>query len=283
MSTGTIIALAVIAWIAWKIVKAFAGTNKRTTRTQTPTKATPSSDDDDDIREENKRHTAPGDAWEGSFWEASRATHIQRAVRFAYVDGNGERSRRDVDIRAFDAGSKTSLVIGHCRLRHATRTFRFDRMRDCIDLETGEMVSDLRTHLIALHQSSPAGSAELLASQHWDLLKIMLYIAKADGQMRAAEIKVIADHCKIITGDEKFTPDTVKAALSAIDVMTSRGFVVACNRLAKEDPTRLALCNEAAIAIVATQKTIHPQEKAALDSLEKALKAAAKSATSQTG
>ena len=101
------------------------------------------------------------------------------------------------------------------------------------------------------------------------MLKLLLYMAKADGSMRAAEVKVIAQHCVNLTGDERITPELVKALLRSVDVPTIVGFTRTYNKLRREQPEVAQGVAQACKAIVATQKSVHPAEQAALDVLDK--------------
>jgi hypothetical protein len=216
------------------------------------------------------RSTVDHDAWEGSFWEVREPVNFQRDVRISYSDANGNATQRNVSVRAFEPSYPSGLIIGHCHMRQATRTFRFDRIRDCVDLETGEVVPDLHAHLVALRAASPLGVADTLLREHRDLLKLLLYMAKADGQMRKAEVDVVARTCAEITGDDRVDAGIVKEALAACDVMTPRGFELACKGMVKSNREQFARFVVAAQEIVATQKTVHPEEEAALKIIAKA-------------
>ncbi len=65
-------------------------------------------------------------------------------------------------------------------------------MRRVVDEKTGEMIPNLQKALNAEWEASLAPVMDLLYAQHHDVLKLLLYMAKADGAMRAAEVRVIA-------------------------------------------------------------------------------------------
>lgn len=215
------------------------------------------------------------DAWEGSFYDAPAQRTASRMVRIRYRDGDGSATERVVHVRAFEPQGGDGLVIGRCYLRNATRTFRFDRMQRVVDEETGEIIPDLQKALNAEWEASPAPVMDLLYAQHHDVLKLLLYMAKADGAMRAAEVRVIAQHCADLTGDARITPDMIKTLLSCMDAPTIVGFTRTYNKLRREQPEVAQSAAQACRAIVATQKTVHPSEQAALDVLAKPLPAVA--------
>lgn len=215
------------------------------------------------------------DAWEGAFYDVVAQRSAKKTVRMQYADGNGNATERDIDIRAYEPQGASGLVIAHCHLRGATRTFRFDRMRQVVDMETGEIIPDLQQLLNDEWKASPEPVLDQLYREHHDVLKILLYMAKADGSVRAAEIGVIAQHCRTITGDDRITADLVKALLQVVDVVTITTFTRLYNKLRRERPEDAANAAQACRAIVATQKTVHPNEQSALDILAKPLPKAA--------
>ena len=209
------------------------------------------------------------DAWEGAFYDVPAQRSSNKMVRIRYRDGSGSATERVVHVRAFEPQGRDGLVIGRCYLRNATRTFRFDRMARVVDEETGEIIPDLQKALNTEWEASPAPIMDKLFDEHRDVLKLLLYMAKADGSMRAAEVKVIAQHCAALTGDERITPELVKALLRSVDVPTIVGFTRTYNKLRRERPEVAQGAAQACKAIVATQKSVHPAEQAALDVLDK--------------
>lgn len=213
------------------------------------------------------------DCWEGAFYDVVAQRSIKKRIRIRYVDGNGARTERVVDVRAFEPQGRDGLVIGHCHFRNATRTFRFSRMEKVVDEETGEIIQDLQSLLNAEWEASPEPVLDKLYEQHRDLLKLMLFMAKADGAVRAAEIAVIAKHCVELTGDPRITTDLVKDLLKFVDVPTITSFTRTYNKLRRERPEDAVRAAQACRAIVATEKKVSPAEQAVLQVLDKPLPA----------
>lgn len=71
-------------------------------------------------------------------------------VRFDYVDADGVSTKRTVSIKRFDHRKKTGLITGFCHHRQAGRSFRYDRIENAIDADSGEVLDDLQKYLIAL-------------------------------------------------------------------------------------------------------------------------------------
>jgi hypothetical protein len=210
------------------------------------------------------------DAWEGSFWEVQEPRPVKAMLRIAYVNAGGEASERTVEVRQFGAFEGTVLLIGHCHLRRATRTFRVDRITQCVDENTGEVITSPGEYLERKYSESPDRAWErLVAGGEYDVLRVLLYLGKADGQLRAPEKEIIRTTCAAITGDSCLSDGTADRVLAGMDVPTLQGFRLAVGRIAKrKDGVRTAV-QAAAEAIVATQKTVHPGEQEALDYIRK--------------
>lgn len=95
------------------------------------------------------------DNWEGSFWEVQQPFPSKATLRIKYEDGVGKQTERVVDVRQFGTDVNGYILIGHCRMRNATRTFRTDRIKKCIDEETGEIVSDVLAYLREKIENKP--------------------------------------------------------------------------------------------------------------------------------
>jgi WYL domain len=221
------------------------------------------------------RENIDKDEWEGSFWEVAQPLSSKAKLRLKYTDGAGRKTERKVDVRQFGAIGSNTLLIGHCNLRDATRTFRTDRIEACIDEETGEVVTDVRAYLQTKYDQSPDRSKDLLFEGEYDTLRVLLYVGKADGQLRAAEKTVIRDTCVAITNDSRLTDSAIDDLLASMDVPTLQAFKLAVGRLSKRDQAAQTMVMTAAERIVATQKAVHQAEQDALDYMKKRFTAGA--------
>lgn len=209
------------------------------------------------------------DEWEGSFWEVAQPLPAKARLRIKYTDGAGRKTERTVDVRQFGAMGPSTLLIGHCHMRDATRTFRTDRIESCVDEETGEVISDVRAYLQQKYDESPDKTKDLLLEGEYDTLRVLLYIGKADGQLRAAEKAVIRDTCIAITNDSRLTERTIEELFVNMEVPTLQAFKLAVGRIAKRDSSSRTVVMTAAEKMVATQKTVHQAEQEALDYMRK--------------
>lgn len=215
------------------------------------------------------------DSWEGGFWEATEPRDLETRLQIAYTDGAGNPSTRVVRIRSFDNGLHHGIFIGHCELRNATRTFRFDRVRDAVDVATGEVIADVREHLNRRYVESGQQARDTLREDHLDLLRVLLYVARADGQFRAAEKDIARQYLRDLAGDPRATDSMIDGLFDEIGTQSLAGFKRAFGRVISEqvvDPTKL---EQACRAMVATQETVSAGEHEALAYLERRLARAA--------
>ncbi len=214
-------------------------------------------------------HDKDRDEWEGSFWEVSQPLPAKAKLRLAYTDGAGQKTERTVDVRQFGAFGDSVLLIGHCNMRNETRTFRSDRISSCIDEETGELVNDVRGYLQAKYDASPDRTKDLLLVDEYDTLRVLLYVGKADGQLRAAEKAVIRETCVALTSDSRLTDKSIDELFTGMDVPTLQAFKLAVGRLSKREAAAQAVVMAAAEKMVATQKVVHASEQEALSYMRK--------------
>lgn len=67
---------------------------------------------------------------------------LRLELEFSYMNAEGEASRRRVSVHAVKAVNHGAWIRGYCHLRKEERTFRIDRMADCVNMETGEIFDD---------------------------------------------------------------------------------------------------------------------------------------------
>ena len=209
------------------------------------------------------------DNWEGSFWDVSTPQAVDARLRIEYTDGNGNTTNRSIRVRQFGEREDHILILAHCLLRDATRTFRTDRIRECIDEETGEVVGDVAAFLRHKYESSPDRAVDRLVDDEIDTLRVLLYVGKADGQLRAAEKAIIRETCVHLAGDTRLTDDSIDNIFKELRQPSIHAFKIAVGRVAKQGEHKSSILLNAAERMVATQKTIHAAETEALEYMRK--------------
>ncbi len=223
----------------------------------------------DTSRHDNTSQTSDKDEWEGSFWEVVRPTPVAAHLQLSYTDGSGKYTERTVQIRKFGMYVDSVLLIGHCELRNATRTFRTDRISQCVNKETGEVIADVTEFLTNKYKQSPQKTKDSLLEEEYDLLRVLLYVGKADGQLRAEEKRVILETCVALTADSRLSDKDIDQMFTEMDVPTLHAFKLAVGRIAKRGATHASVVLAASERMVATQKTSHATEIEALEYMRK--------------
>lgn len=209
------------------------------------------------------------DSWEGAFWDVDRAYVLQKFFRLEYVDARGTRTTRDVEMRAFDPGS--DLMLAHCHLRNATRTFRFSRIQQCVDLETGEIIPDTLAHCSDAYSKSPRGAVDAALEENFDAMMIMFFIGKADGRLTRKECDVIARFCAALTRNVAVTGEAVQQMFKGMSAPSLVSFQRAVGRLVPHpliEKAKIYLCCK---MILETENKISAAEAEALEYLRKRL------------
>lgn len=211
------------------------------------------------------------DNWEGSFYDATNPLPVKARISFSYLDGANKETHRIVDVREFDSALHSGILIGHCNLRNATRTFRFQGMSEILDIDTGEIINNINEFLQKRYDESPDASMRKLLENAYDALRAMLYIGKADGRLTIKEKKEILEFCHFFTGDTRIDIEILSKSLGFIEIPSLQGFKLCCGRLAQRDEDFRQKIIEVADRVIATDKTIHPAEQDAVDYLRKRL------------
>jgi hypothetical protein len=227
--------------------------------------------DESDTKARNQDRDEDKDNWEGSFWEVQQPFPAKATLSLEYEDGAEKRTERVVDVRQFGTDVNGNILIGHCRMRNATRTFRTDRIKRCIDQDTGEIVGDVFAYLRKKYDSSPESARDALYEEEYDTLRVLLYVGKADGQLRAQEKVIVREACRSLANDSRITDAMIDEIFFSLEAPTLHAFKLAVGRLAEKEVTARNQLIKVAEDMVATQKTVHPAEKEALEYMRKKL------------
>ncbi|BAO84288.1 predicted transcriptional regulator [Serpentinimonas maccroryi] len=259
----------VVIWYACKLIAKSGNASAKHNGSVNQTPITPATSHNENCASQHPIDVEDRDEWEGSFWEVAQPLPAKAKLRLSYTDGADRKTERSVEVRQFGAFGEHVLIIGHCAKRNATRTFRSDRISFCIDEDTGEIVSDIRTYLQSKYNDSPDRTKDQLLVDEYDTLRVLLYIGKADGQLRSAEKAVIRDTCVALTRDSRLTDKSIDELLLSMSVPTPQAFKLAVGRLSKRDAGTQAVVIAAAEKMVATQKAVHASEQDAIDYMRK--------------
>lgn len=196
----------------------------------------------------------------------NRPANTIATLTICYESGSGELTQRGVSVTEFDAHE----MLGFCHLRERNRTFLYERIISSVDAKTGEVVNNVNEYLQSIYKKSPRYTLDILYSNHYEALQVLLYVGKADGQLREPERKVITAACKVLTGDVRITDDMVRELLDSMTIPGLHGFKIAVGKVAKRgNPATMRRLMLACQTIVNTQTTICAAEQEALDYMAK--------------
>ena len=81
------------------------------------------------------------------YWECIEEVPLKARLRLMYKNAKSEVSSRTIQISRYDG---SCYLRGFCEYRNESRTFRIDRIQECIDEDTGEVV--LRNWKYIIHR-----------------------------------------------------------------------------------------------------------------------------------
>lgn len=211
------------------------------------------------------------DCWEGGFWDVPVPRPITASFHLRYRDGNGALSERDVDIWQYGILGDAGLLIGRCHLRQATRTFRTDRILSCVDIVTGEVVKDVLAWLNDRWERSPEKALTEISDSHWNALRIMYYISKADGMVNKKERVILRQAAREILQRTDLTDARVDTFFKSLELPSIPVYRKTCSVLSAQDALLARRVLEWGEAIVATQAKVSAEEQGALEYLRLSL------------
>lgn len=188
-------------------------------------------------------------------------------LQFDYSDGEGRATQRTVDVKRFNVFSNECVVIGHCLLRGADRTFLMSRMSNIHDADQ-RPIDNLPQHLISAWEGTPDWSRQRLYSELEDSLQVLFYLARLDGAMRAKEASAITAFVVSCGHQPEFAAE-VPDVLRTYSTPTPRTFSLALGRLSRTaTPLVKQQTIDAARAIIASKSQPKASETEALAKVE---------------
>lgn len=199
----------------------------------------------------------------------------------SYEDANGLKSRRRITLkRSYRAADGDVYIDAWCHERQDERTFRASRMVELVDLGTGEVIDGALDFFLAREQETPEGRvARALAMAESELLALV-FIARADGSMRAAErapiVALAVERAAGVAVDPALLDKAVRRLYASPD--DYRRALRALAQAPEADRLRVMAAAEAVAGAVGS---VDPLERGALDLMRKRFKlpAAASPAT----
>jgi predicted DNA-binding transcriptional regulator YafY len=189
-----------------------------------------------------------------------------------------ETEREILVKRAYHDNGKYA-ISAHCLLRNANRSFLDDRIKYAVNLDTGEVVGSVASDAIHQYEVSEDGiayqqekAALVEIQKEWAGISILMFVAKADGQMVKKERDVIAKYLKEYCREVDIQDDILDKTIKQLGAPDQREYKYLVKQIKESgDVAKLNLLIDCARKIIDTGKSVAPFEKAALEILQQAI------------
>lgn len=257
----------------------------------------------------NNKTQEDKDSFEGWFYESvPDYISYKKRLKIVYIDANGKRTERNIEVYNFSQEPYGGFFLARCELRNGNRTFRADRIQSCIDLDTGEYVTNVAKHLLqCYHQSDEYKKAiekeekrakkreedekkaievrekklqlyeengyfSSLLNKYDALMKVIMYMVRCDGTFNQKEKAIVKEILQNLENNNvKLTDKCLERLYEKYPLPTIQTFRVNALKIIKEKTFKIDLL-EVAENIVSTQKTVHKNEEELLEYLREKTK-----------
>lgn len=189
------------------------------------------------------------------------------ALAIDYEDPAGALSRRVILCRAVNP-NPPGFVRAYCHLRHAYRAFRIDRIRAVTDMAKGDVLTGpdivefLAPYVDFSIEEEKAKAQRRLQYRAGPGVKVLVFLAAADGHVHAREQTVILDYA--VTESARLSPERpfdTEATIRWINHVKPTRFAAhaAALKLA-EDPDRFKRFAGTMMALVRADGVLHETE-----------------------
>lgn len=211
------------------------------------------------------------DNWENFDFYSAKIVPAKGRYRINYEDQRGLKTERDIEVKRVHENEGKYAIDAHCLFRNAHRSFLGERIQKAINLDSGEIVKDLVRDAIDQYNDSGEGLALAAIDKEWMGIAVLVFVCRADGQMRKEERAIVAFYLKRHCPDMSLDETELDSAIKSIGEPDHREYKRIIRDLkAAGNSARLSDLLDCAKRIIGTQKTIAPMEKAALEILTEA-------------
>ncbi|MEJ6655295.1 MAG: hypothetical protein QNL70_04760 [Pseudomonas sp.] len=201
-------------------------------------------------------------------WETVETFSVAANLHIKYRDGAGQITDRSVRVRSVGDYTGKPTLVGQCLLRNQPRTFHLDRILECFNEDTGEVVADVYGHLEGIYEDSPAGSIDAIWDKEFEALRVLYYIAKADGRLMPREREAMASYCRSVSGDGRIDAELIRSYVDSFGTPSLNTYKIAVGRVAKRPEAEREAVRQAAQAMLAHRKKMSAVERDALDYID---------------
>jgi hypothetical protein len=186
-----------------------------------------------------------------------------------YTNAAGVESTRRVAVN----GATDDYIYGHCLEANDTRQFRWDRMAELVELQTGEILIPGSAETRGRIDDARRGPVYAALRPHLPVLNVLAYVARRDGAMRKPERAIIlaflqqeSAACAALGAD---VLDSEIKKLQPIEVGEMRFYVA--QLVERPEAWRAAFCG-LCIRLAQSDKVLHDAERNTLADVHRRLK-----------
>ena len=114
--------------------------------------------------------------------------------KISYLTANGEPSNRVISLKSISLRENKVYLNAFCHLRKEDRMFLTDRIQR-LEYEN-EVISDPVKYFYNIFKNSDAYDLQNFAKKKADVLKLFIFLVKADGKMTKAEVDVLIEYLR---------------------------------------------------------------------------------------
>ena len=193
---------------------------------------------------------------------------VNARLKLHYVSTSGSETEREIDVRDYYRGEGGCHFAGFDHLRKAYRKLSSKCVKNAIDLETGESLDDLVPFFERKYRENPEYLYDHLFEKHGCEIYIFVYLAAADGAVRAQERNIIARYCLEQNGFTSLDAQKIDAILKKMYRPSKHDFHK-CVRESQLGQTALEKVLAIATAIIGTNAKPHSEHTRALEYMHK--------------
>jgi len=195
----------------------------------------------------------------------SVADEIGVALGINYVDSKGNQSSRRISVRTVIPHHDDYLIRAWCYERLGPRCFRAARIKQIIDLSTGEVFDkpiEILERIALIYETeigSREGAAVQILRQARPALNVLVFLARCDGEFHSSEEDVVIHYLLKRFFELDFDEDVVLQHISRLhpDPEVYRKSV---NRLVWEGQDEVRTVLEYAVKLIEADGTITSEE-----------------------
>ena len=228
---------------------------------------------DDNEDSENEIQTEENDAYE--YYDlGGEERKLELNLQIEYLDRRNNITGRRIILRRYIANTELTdaFLSAYCYLRDAGRYFFARRIQKCIDLDTGEIITDVPRYLEHKYWNSTEGIIEKIWNTLSNELRILIYAGKLDGALRKGKKQAIANYVLNITQEKRITEDDFIDSLQHTEAVTRYKFARLVGEMTAKPIEERQSIVDAVYLLLQSKKKMNAAEEEVIDYLKKKLK-----------